>query len=92
MTRADRITHKLNQALAPERLSVIDESADHAGHAGARPQGETHYRVNVVAAAFEGLTRVQRQRLVYDLLGDEFKSGLHALALATITPAEAEPS
>jgi len=90
MNRADRITHKLNQALAPARLSVIDESHRHAGHAGAQPGGETHYQVAVVAAAFEGMTRVQRQRRVYELLADEFKTGLHALALTTATPAEAD--
>lgn len=62
----------------------------HAGHAGARPGGETHYRLRVVAAAFEGLSRVARQRLVYQALAPEFETGLHALSLDLKTPAEIE--
>ena len=70
----------------------MDESGLHEGHSGARPGGETHYRLRVVATAFEGLSRVARQRLVYDLLREEFDTGLHALALELKTPAEAQPS
>jgi BolA protein len=78
--------------LAPASLTIFDESSKHAGHAGARPGGETHYRVRIVAAAFGGLGRVARQRLVYDLLREEFDTGLHALALELKTPAEAQGS
>ncbi len=89
MEYAERIRRKLTDGLAPERLEVVDESAKHAGHAGARPEGETHFRVAVVAAAFEGKSRVERQRMVYALLAEELEERVHALALATKTPAEA---
>ncbi len=90
MEMAARIRAKLAAALTPERIEVIDESARHAGHAGARPGGETHFRVEIVAAAFEGCSRVARQRRVYDILKDELAGGVHALSLSTLTPAEAE--
>lgn len=87
-TRAERIEARLRAALAPQRLEVADDSHRHAGHAGARPEGETHYRVLVVSERFAGLSRVDRQRLVNEALRDEFASGLHALQLSTRTPAE----
>ncbi|SFL14836.1 BolA family protein [Methylobacterium pseudosasicola] len=80
---------KLRAELAPAHLDVIDESHLHAGHSGARPGGETHYRLDIVASAFEGKSRVERHRLVNALLDDAFKRGLHALALRARTPAEA---
>ncbi|MBL8838019.1 MAG: BolA family transcriptional regulator [Alphaproteobacteria bacterium] len=89
MSRADRIRRVIEAGLAPERLEVVDDSGRHAGHAGARPDGETHYAVTIVAAAFAGMSRVNRQRLVYDLLADEFRTGLHALQLTTLAPGEA---
>jgi len=82
------IEKKLTAALAPARLSIVDESHRHAGHAGARPEGETHFRVEVVSAGFGGLGRVQRQRLVYEILAEELKGPVHALALQTRTPEE----
>jgi len=85
------IEKKLAAALAPQRLSVVDESHRHAGHAGARPQGETHFRVEIVSPAFAGLSRVARQRLVYDVLAAELKGPVHALALQTRTPEEDHP-
>lgn len=88
-TRAERIERRLRQALAPERLEIEDDSHRHAGHAGARPEGETHYRVLVVSSRFEGLSRVERQRLVNEALREEFEAGLHALQQVTRTPAEA---
>jgi len=88
MNVAARIEAKLRAALQPARIKVIDESELHKGHAGHRPGGESHYRVEVVAAAFEGQSRVARQRRVYDILADELKAGVHALALSTKTPAE----
>ena len=66
MTVAETIRHKLTERLAPSRLEIVDESHRHAGHAGARPEGETHFAVTIVAAAFAGLNRVARQRLVYE--------------------------
>ncbi len=88
MTRLDTIRAKLNATLTPLRLSVVDDSGRHVGHAGARPGGETHYVVEIVSPKFEGLSRVARQRLVYGVLAAEFEGGMHALALTTLTPAE----
>jgi BolA protein len=88
MTVADTIHRKLEQALTPLRLEVVDDSARHAGHAGARPGGETHFNVTIVSDRFSGLTRVERQRLVYGLLQAELAGPVHALALVTRTPAE----
>lgn len=65
----------------PVHFVLTDQSASHAGHAGARPGGETHYHLVMQADAFEGLSRVARQRLVYDTLREEFDTGLHALTL-----------
>ena len=85
----ERAIHlKLNQAFAPLMLDVEDESAKHAGHAGASPGGQTHFRVRIVSASFAGLSRVARQRRVYAALSDEFAAGVHALALQTLTPDE----
>ena len=86
----DSIRSKLAAAFAPLELDVEDESAHHAGHAGARAGGESHFRVHIVSQDFAGLSRVARQRKVYGLLADEFAGGLHALALTTLTPDEAK--
>ena len=85
---ASTLAQKLTRALAPARLEIVDESHLHAGHAGARPEGESHFRVLVVAAAFEHKSRLERQRLVYRILADELADRVHALALTTRTPAE----
>jgi BolA protein len=79
---------KLSAAFAPIRLDVVDESHRHAGHAGARPEGETHFRVEIVAAAFAGKSRVERQRLVYAVLAEELRGRVHALQLTAKTPEE----
>jgi BolA protein len=89
MRVADRIRAALTAALAPESLVVADESHRHAGHAGARPGGETHFRVEIVAAAFEGKSRLERQRLVYAALASEMANQIHALSLVTRAPSEA---
>jgi BolA family transcriptional regulator, general stress-responsive regulator len=89
---AATIRAKLTSAFAPSSLSVEDESAHHAGHAGARPGGETHFRVHIVSSAFAGLSRVERQRRVYQVLSGEIAGGVHALALTTLTPEEARRS
>ena len=85
---ADIIRAKLSQGLEPIRLDIVDESHRHAGHAGARPEGESHFQVVIVAALFAGKSRVARQRLVYGLLADELKTDIHALSLTTLTPSE----
>jgi BolA protein len=88
MTMKELIETRLSEALRPSRLEVIDESHLHAGHAGAREGGETHYRLNVVAEAFAGKSRVERHRLVNDALKPAFERGLHALAIRASAPGE----
>ncbi len=89
MTVADTIRAKLTAALAPDVLSIEDESSKHAGHSGARPGGETHFRVRIVSSGFEGVSRVERQRRIYGILADELNDRVHALALTALTPKEA---
>ncbi|MEX1250893.1 MAG: BolA family protein [Hyphomonas sp.] len=84
--RRSRIAEALTQAFAPVSLTIIDDSAKHAGHAGAAPGGETHYSVEITADAFAGLSRVQAQRTVMLVLQAEFDTGLHALALKANAP------
>ena len=80
----------LRAALAPTVLEVIDESASHAGHAGANAEGYgTHFRVRIASPMFEGRSRVARHRLVYDALRDVIPQGVHALAIEARSPAEA---
>ena len=88
MTVAERIERKLAAALAPAHLRVIDESNLHAGHAGAPSGGESHFRVEVEAARFAGMNRVERQRLVHRLLADELAGPVHALSIAARAPGE----
>ena len=88
MTVADTMRRKLTEAFHPTRLEIADDSHKHAGHAGARPEGETHFSVEIVAAAFAGKSRVERQRLVYAILAAELKDRVHALALQTRAPDE----
>lgn len=88
MTVAATIRQKLTQRFAPIRLEIVDESHRHAGHAGAHPEGETHFTVTIVSAAFAGMTRLARQRLVYETLADELATRVHALSLTTLAPSE----
>jgi BolA family transcriptional regulator, general stress-responsive regulator len=88
MTVAETIRQKLTRRFDPARLDIVDESHRHAGHAGARPGGETHFAVTIVAAAFAGLSRVARQRIVHQTLADELRTRVHALSLTTLTPDE----
>lgn len=88
MSVKDSIAQRLAEGLSPASLEVTDESHKHAGHAGARPGGETHFRVKIVSAGFEGKRRVERHRMVYDLLAAEIANGVHALAVTTLTPEE----
>jgi len=87
--RSDRIQDALRTAFAPAEVTVVDDSHRHAGHAGARPGGETHYSVRVVSPSFAGMNRVARSRAVHAALGAEFAGGLHALALELKAPGEA---
>jgi BolA protein len=85
-TRAERIELALQAAFAPTDLQVADESALHAGHAGARAGGETHYQVHLVSPRFSGMSRVERSRAVHAALEAEFAGGLHALSLRLYAP------
>ena len=88
MSVADRIRTKLEASLAPARLELVDESALHAGHAGARPEGESHFRLLIVADMFNGRGRLERQRMVYHALGDLMTTDIHALSIKALTPTE----
>lgn len=84
-SRQKRIQQILENSLSPQLIEVEDESHQHAG-----PRAETHFKVLIVSEKFEGLSRVQRQRLVHDLLKDEFLGGLHALTQRALTSSEWE--
>jgi BolA family transcriptional regulator, general stress-responsive regulator len=81
MTRTQRITTILTQELQPSHLEVIDESYKHIGHAGARPEGETHFKVIITAPALKAMSRVRAHQAIYKLLAQELQQGLHALAI-----------
>jgi BolA family transcriptional regulator, general stress-responsive regulator len=87
--RAERIRRALLAAFPAAAVDVVDDSHRHAGHAGARPEGETHYSVRVVSPAFAGLNRVSRSRAAHAALEAEFGTGLHALSLRLLTPDDA---
>lgn len=105
-TYRERMEAKLTAALAPQRLDIIDDSHKHAshgdriaalkekgageGHAPIDGGGETHFRVEIVSSAFEGKSRVDRQRMVYAIVDTELRERVHALQLKTLTPAEAQ--
>ena len=86
---AQRIRDKLDAAFEPERLAIADDSANHAGHVGARLGGESHFRIEITAAAFAGTTRVERQRLIYAVLADELAGPVHALEVRARVPGDA---
>jgi BolA protein len=88
MRTKDVITRKLTEAFAPENLDVVDESDQHRGHAGHRPEGETHYRVYIVAEAFRGKSRIERHRMINSALAGELAGGVHALAIHAKAPGE----
>ena len=90
-TVRERLATILSEALRPSSLEVIDESHHHAGHAGWRPNGETHMRVRVVSDAFSGKSRIERHRLINGLAAAELQGGLHALAIEAKAPGEAPP-
>jgi BolA family transcriptional regulator, general stress-responsive regulator len=80
------LEEKLNAAFHPQALSVIDESHQHAGHSGSHAEGESHFRVKIMAEAFRGHSRVQQHRMVNAVLSVELKNRVHALALETSAP------
>jgi len=88
MATQDVITEKLRKAFTPVSLRVEDESHQHAGHAGHRPGGETHFRLYIVSEAFSGKSRLERHRMINAALAVELKGGVHALAIHAAAPGE----
>jgi BolA family transcriptional regulator, general stress-responsive regulator len=88
MTAKDNITKKLREAFSPESLDVIDESHLHEGHSGHRPGGETHFRLYIVSVAFEGKSRIERHRMINEVLAAELAGSVHALAIKAHAPGE----
>ena len=84
MSVRDTIVEKLSQKFAPTHLEVLDESDRHKGHAGSRPEGETHFRVRIATPQFAGHTRLQQHRAVMEALDAELKGGIHALAIEVV--------
>lgn len=91
MSVSSRLREKLMIGLRPTRLDIVNESELHAGHRNSPGTGESHFRVLVVSDVFSGKTRLERHRLVNDLIKDELAGGIHAFALSTIAPGEALP-
>lgn len=88
MRTVDRLTQKLTAAFTPQSLNVVDESHQHEGHAGARPGGQTHFRVYIVSESFKGKTRIDRHRMINQALADDLAAGVHALAIHAAAPGE----
>ena len=87
MTVAGQIRRRL-EALAPSRLELLDDSAQHAGHAGAAPGGNTHWKLTIVSAAFAGNSTVARHRMIYQALGELMQNPIHALSISAKAPGE----
>ena len=85
----DSLQRKLTQAFAPTHLKIDDDSSRHAGHAGAGSGGESHFNVIIESAAFAGVSRLQRQRLVYAAVAEELAGPVHALSVKAVAPGEA---
>ncbi len=85
---AEAMRRKLEQAFAPERLDITDDSSRHAGHRPDHPDGESHFSVTIVSGRFSGLNRVARQRQVHAVLSEELNGPVHALAVKALAPGE----
>jgi len=88
MTMRETIINKLSEAFTPESLEVQDESHLHEGHAGHRPGGESHFRLNIVSDAFKGKSRLERHRMINAALAGELAGSVHALAIHAQAPGE----
>lgn len=88
MSVEQSIREKLTGAFEPETLEIVNESHRHAGHAGSPGTGESHFAVTVVSSAFAGKSRLERHRMVNDVLAEELSGNLHALALSALSPEE----
>ena len=80
--------HRLNSALSPSRIELVDDSEQHRGHGGYNPQGESHFTLRIESAAFAGKNRVERQRMIYSALGDLMEARVHALSIRARAPGE----
>ena len=85
---AAEMLRRLNSSLAPTRVDLVDDSEQHRGHGGHNPAGESHFTLRIESAAFEGKTRVQRQRMIYAALGELMESRVHALSIRATAPGE----
>ncbi len=88
MSVRERIAEKIRCELAPSDIEVIDESALHAGHMHAPEGGESHFRIRIVSQRFYGLSRIERQRLIHDILASELAGPIHALSIDAKAPNE----
>lgn len=88
MERKTRIISLLTQEFEPSLLELRDDSARHAGHSGASPNGETHYDLTIISEKFAGMSKVKRHQAIYRVLDAEFKNGLHALSIKAMQPDE----
>lgn len=83
---AAKLERRLRQKLHPDALTITDQSESHRGHTGWRSSGETHFHVRVISPAFTGLSRVERQRLVFAAIGDLMEHDIHALSIEAVAP------
>lgn len=92
MTVYERIEEKIRKNLQPEYMELKNQSHLHAGHQGHDGSGQSHFRLVVVSKKFAGENRLSRQRMIYKILGDEFKGSLHALSITAYAPGEIDIS
>jgi BolA family transcriptional regulator, general stress-responsive regulator len=85
---ATEMLRRLNSALVPTRIELVDDSEQHRGHGGYNPAGESHFSLTIESPAFAGKSRVERQRLVYAALGDLMRDRVHALSIKATAPGE----
>ena len=85
---AAEMVRRLNSALSPTQIELIDDSEQHRGHGGYNPEGESHFTLRIESAAFAGKTRVERQRMIYAALGDLMRERVHALSIRATAPGD----
>lgn len=85
---ATEMLSRLNSALSPTRIDLVDDSEQHCGHGGYNPSGESHFTLRIESAAFAGKSRVERQRMIYSALGELMHERVHALAIRATAPGE----
>ena len=85
---ATDMLRRLNSALSPTKIDLVDDSEQHRGHGGYNPAGESHFTLRIQSAAFAGKSRVERQRMIYAALGDLMRERVHALSIRASAPGE----